>query len=376
MLRGVGNSRHRLLRNPNLLLAWLGSQLWINDLSTAQKWAAGPEIVSLLDGFDQPRSPLDLAKGLSGRAARELVLAVRRLRKAGLLLPAREARARSSRLAAWKGNLASAYYHVASRDLRYVRERRDIEAYLRRRLAAEKRPPQFRRHRGTRVGFPSHERAGPADAAALTRVLEARRTVRQFRRRAVELQDLAAMLRGTWGQTGWLVGGVLGRAPTRTSPSAGALHPIEAYVLAWNVRGLAPGVYHYDVPTDSLRRLHAGSPRATAIRAASGQRFVGEAAFVCIMSAVFARRLWKYQAENSYRSTWLDAGHLAQTFVLLATARGLGAFTTAAIQHTFVERLLGLDGITEFPVYMCGAGVPDAARRSPKWQALRRPRTD
>ncbi len=76
------------------------------------------------------------------------------------------------------------------------------------------------------------------------------------------------------------------------------------------------------------------------------------------MTAVFERTLWKYQFESAYRVVWLDAGHLGQTFCLLATARGLGPFTTAAVQDTFLEELIGLDGIREFPVYLCGAGVP------------------
>jgi SagB-type dehydrogenase family enzyme len=76
------------------------------------------------------------------------------------------------------------------------------------------------------------------------------------------------------------------------------------------------------------------------------------------MTAVFERTLWKYEIESAYRLLWLDAGHLAQTFCLLATARGLGPFTTAAIQDTFVEKLIVLDGVKELPVYLCGAGVP------------------
>lgn len=27
---------------------------------------------------------------------------------------------------------------------------------------------------------------------------------------------------------------------------------------------------------------------------------------------------------------------------------------------TFLEKLIGLDGIREFPVYLCGAGMPDS----------------
>jgi SagB-type dehydrogenase family enzyme len=165
-------------------------------------------------------------------------------------------------------------------------------------------------------------------------------------------------VRGTWGRTGWLDAGAFGRLLQKTSPSAGSLHPIECYVLAWNVSGLPAGLYHYDVASDELRRLRSGDLRAAAAKAASGQAWVGRAAFLCVMTAVFERTLWKYQIESAYRVLWLDAGHLAQTFSLLATSRGLGPFTTAAIQDTFLEKLIGLDGVKEFPIYLCGAGVP------------------
>ena len=205
---------------------------------------------------------------------------------------------------------------------------------------------------------------------ALNEVLRARRTTREFSRTAVTLADLGALVRGTWGKTGVIDGAELGRLTTKTSPSAGALHPIECYVLAWNVAGLSPGLYHYDVAGDELRRLariEKARARATAIRAASGQRWVGGAAFLCVMTAVFERTLWKYQIESSYRVLWLEAGHLAQTFALLATARGLGAFGLDGLQDSFIERRLGLDGISEFPVYLCGAGMPasrNLSRRS------------
>ncbi|HEY3124772.1 MAG TPA: SagB family peptide dehydrogenase, partial [Thermoanaerobaculia bacterium] len=262
-----------------------------------------------------------------------------------------------SRIKAWKENLASVRYHLASRDIRFATSPAAVDRFLQSRLAAERRLPRFKRYRhakGRRLPLGS----APENAAVLEQVLAARRTVREFDRTQVPLVDLAAVVRGTWGRTGWLDAGVFGRLPLKTSPSAGSLHPIECYVLAWNVSGLPAGLYHYDVASDELRRLRSGDPRAAAVKAASGQTWVGRAAFLCAMTAVFERTLWKYQMESAYRVLWLDAGHLAQTFCLLATSRGLGPFTTAAIQDTFLEKLIGLDGVKEFPVYLCGAGVP------------------
>jgi SagB-type dehydrogenase family enzyme len=250
---------------------------------------------------------------------------------------------------------------VAARDLPYLKTPLAIDSFVRRRIRVGRRPPASKRYvNAARRKLPGNP--GEEGGADLERTLLARRTVRNFRQVPVPLEDFARILRGTWGRTGTIDGGLLGPLMTKTSPSGGSLHPIECYVLAWNVRGLQPGLYHYDARADDLRRLKRGDFRKAAVRAASGQRWVGRAAFLCVMTAVFARTLWKYRLENAYRILWLDAGHLAQTFCLLATARGLGPFTTGAIQDTFIEKLIGVDGVSEFPVYLCGAGVPSAKK--------------
>ena len=345
----------RLVRSPDLLLAWRGRRLFVEDLVRKTRTLASPDLLGVLDLFGRPRTAADAVKALPAFEPASARRGIRRLAELGLLIPEAEARQRASPIAAWKHNLASAQYHLASRDLRYVAGREDVDAFLRLQVASRHRPARFKRYRSApRVVWP----AGAPEQGELHHVLRARRTTREFSRRPVPLEDLAVLVRGTWGRVGWFQARVLGRMAHKTSPSAGALHPTECYVLAWNVRGLRPGLYHYDVGADELRRLRGGDLRSAAIAAASGQRWVGGAAFVCVMTAVFARTLWKYQMESAYRVLWLDAGHLGQTFSLLATSRGLGPFTTAALQESKIETLLGLDGVKEFPVYLCGAGVP------------------
>jgi SagB-type dehydrogenase family enzyme len=332
----------------------------IRDLAQKREILASPEIVSLLSAFDVARTPAEAAAILRDYQPRSVDRGIRRLKALGLLRTAEDAATRGSLLAAWNQNLASAQYHVACRDARVLVGNREIGRYMRRRVASEPAPALLKRYpRGARVPL-SEDGPRPPDAASFDRVLHARRTVRRFSRAPAALTDLAALLRGTWGRTGEKRDAFLGRVVTKTSPSAGALHPIECYVLAWNVAGLAPGLYHYEVAGNELRRLKRkdrAEARRIAIRCASGQRWVGGAAFLCVMTAVFGRTLWKYQVESAYRVLWLEAGHLAQTFALLATARGLGPFGLDGLQDSFVERQIGLDGIREFPVYLCGAGV-------------------
>jgi SagB-type dehydrogenase family enzyme len=326
--------------------------------------------LEVLDAFARPRTEEQVARALRHFEPDSLRRLIRQLARAGLLVSTSDGRRRASRLKPWGRNLASAFYHSASRDQRFLREPAAIERFLRTHVIPRRRPNAPGRERG------GHSRPLPAvdesaaEASALERVLAARRTVRAFSRSSVALEDLAAIVRGTWGQTGWIDAGPLGRLMTKTSPSAGALHPIECYVLAWNVRGLAAGLYRYEVGRDALSPIRRGVGRLEAVKAASGQKWIGGAAFVCIMTAVFARTLWKYDFEGAYRVLWLEAGHLCQTFDLLATARGLGSFQTAALADSFVEDLVRLRGAREIPLYLCGAGHP-ARGANPLLERLR-----
>jgi SagB-type dehydrogenase family enzyme len=346
-----------LLRNPNLLVCWKGNRLSVRNLESGKGVLGSAVLIELLDRFGEPLAEKTATNSFQGYDGRSVAAAIRRLRRLGFLLPVHEAARRTSHINAWKENLASVYYHVATRDTRYLRSPAAADSFFRARLSEERQPPKFKRYpraatrRLPRVALSS-------TAAVLQRILDARRTVREFAPSAVSLGVLAEIVRGTWGMTGQLDAGILGRVLAKTSPSAGARHPIECYVVAWNVKTLRPGLYHYDVRGDELRRLRTGDFRAEAVEAASGQRYIAQASFFCVMTAVFDRTLWKYPIESAYRVIWMDAGHLAQTFCLLATAHGLGPFQTAAIQDSYIEKWIGLDGVREFPVYLCGAGVP------------------
>jgi len=352
----------RLRRDPDLLLRWGPEGFLVQNLSSGIGITGPADVVRVLDLFDRPRTPRQAA-ALSGSEDRAgLLRDIATLRRLGFLVPESRTAARG-RVTAWKGNVAAAQYHAACRDAPYLREPVEIERYVRANILSARKPPRFKRYpKAARHPLPlSPPGSAPrsdADTLALGKILRRRRTVRDFARSPVPLEDFAFLLRTTFGITGMVDTDLLGRMALKTSPSAGALHPIEAYVFAWNVQGLAPGIYHYDVRGDELRRLRRGNFRNAAVEAASGQDWIGGAAFLCVMTAVFPRVLWKYQLEDAYRTLFLDAGHLGQTFCLVATSLGLGPFTTAAIQDSKIEKVLRLDGIDEFPVYLCGAGVP------------------
>ena len=87
------------------------------------------------------------------------------------------------------------------------------------------------------------------------------------------------------------------------------------------------------------------------------QGYFAKAAALFIMTAVFARTMWKYGRARAYRVVLLETGHLCQTFCLTATRLGLAPFSTAALNDSMIEKDLGLDGISESVLYVAGVGL-------------------
>jgi SagB-type dehydrogenase family enzyme len=173
------------------------------------------------------------------------------------------------------------------------------------------------------------------------------------------MAEVGKLLFYTWGVQSFLRVPVVGRVPLKTSPSGGARHPEEVYVLAINVEGLEPGLYHY-LPREHALELmgrRTGLHRRAA-RYCGGQRWVGKAAALFLMTVVFDRNRWKYRMARGYRVLLAEAGHLAQTFCLVATAAGLAPFTTMALADAEIERDLRLDSQQEAVLYVSGVGRP------------------
>ena len=111
-------------------------------------------------------------------------------------------------------------------------------------------PPHFAPARsGAAVDLPLAEpEGGSAD------VLRRRRTTRSFdRSRPLSLEHLAAVLRVAFGCRGYVRLSRDFATLRKTSPSGGAMHPIEAYPLVTAVEGIEPGLYHYEVERHALR---------------------------------------------------------------------------------------------------------------------------
>jgi SagB-type dehydrogenase family enzyme len=189
-------------------------------------------------------------------------------------------------------------------------------------------------------------------------VLMNRRTHRRFRSESISVGQLSTLLKNTWGITGYKEDSVLGRLPVKTSPSGGARHPEEVYVVSLRVKGLERGTYHYAPDRHELERVCLETDPQRAVVYCGGQEWVQQAAVIFIMTAVFARTMWKYPNPRAYRIVLAETGHLCQTLSLIATSLGLGSFSTMALNDSAIEKDLGLGRFEEAVLYVAGVGMP------------------
>jgi SagB-type dehydrogenase family enzyme len=181
-------------------------------------------------------------------------------------------------------------------------------------------------------------------------IIKNRRSVRNFAGRPVSNVELSNLL--------WSAQGITARQRNfgfRAAPSAGALYPMETYLVVNRVQGLEPGIYHYEIESHSLARLKKGDFRDAVTRAALDQETMGAADIVFIWSAIFAKSKWKYR-ERAYRYIYIEAGHIAQNLALAATALGLGSCPVGAFIDDEMNNMLGLDGINESVIYTNALG--------------------
>ena len=177
----------------------------------------------------------------------------------------------------------------------------------------------------------------------------------------MDLQALAQLLHYSAGLIRKSEIASAGEVHYRAAASAGALYPIELYVVCGNIPGLEAGVYHYAPSENALVRLRQGDYRKHLAEAAADEGMASAAATI-VCSVVFWRSAWKYRTRG-YRYCFWDNGTVLSN--LLAAANGLGqpARLVTGFVDTEVDGLLGLDGEREASncLVTVGNGSPPSA---------------
>ena len=174
-----------------------------------------------------------------------------------------------------------------------------------------------------------------------------RRSIRVYEDEPLRLTEVSQLL--------WAAQGITdSRRGYRTAPSAGALYPLEVYVVIGDVEGGTKGVYKYRPHEHELVMVKAGDVRDELTIAALGQTWVGEGAIVIVFSAVYERTTQKY-GDMGIRYVHMEVGHAAQNVYLQAVSLGLGTGVVGAFKEEKVRETLNMLD-EERPLYIMPIG--------------------
>jgi len=170
--------------------------------------------------------------------------------------------------------------------------------------------------------------------------LSTRRSVREYSSTDLSDNDLSQIV--------WAAQGITSPQGFRVAPSAGALYPIEVYVVN------ATGVYHYIPLNHSLERIKEGNIKDDLMRAALNQNAVKQAPLDLVIAGVYERTTVKY-GDRAERYVHLEAGHVAQNVLVQCTALHLGAVPIGAFDDAKVQDALGITRDNR-PLYIISIG--------------------
>jgi len=172
---------------------------------------------------------------------------------------------------------------------------------------------------------------------------------------ALDLSNVAGILHYSAGLIRKSVLASAGEVHYRAASSAGALYPIELYMVCGDLDGLAAGVYHYAPAENALVQLRAGDFRRNVAGAAADDSLAGVPAIV-ISTAVFWRSAWKYRARG-YRYCFWDNGTVLANLLSAANALGQPARMLGGFVDSEIDRLLGLDSEQEASTCLISVGM-------------------
>ena len=168
---------------------------------------------------------------------------------------------------------------------------------------------------------------------SLEKALRERRSVREFKKETLTLSEISQLL--------WSAQGITASGGLRTAPSAGALYPLEVYIIVGNVTNMKSGIYKYIPESHELVKVIEGDKRSELSKAALHKSPIKDAPAVIVFSAVYERTSGKY-GERGIRYVQMEAGHAAQNILLQAVSLNLGAVVMGAFEDDKVERAMDM----------------------------------
>ncbi|TET05982.1 SagB/ThcOx family dehydrogenase [Candidatus Dependentiae bacterium] len=176
-------------------------------------------------------------------------------------------------------------------------------------------------------------RQGESSKISVEKAIKERRSVRSYKHESLTLQELSQLL--------WAAQGITDeKRGLRASPSAGALYPLEIYVVVGQVEGLPAAVYKYVIGKNELIKVGDGDKRARLSSAALSQSCVAAAPASIVVCAVYERTSRKY-GQRAQRYVHMEVGAVAENIYLQGRAMQVGTVFIGAFDDESVKKVIG-----------------------------------
>ncbi len=185
-------------------------------------------------------------------------------------------------------------------------------------------------------------------------IIQTRHSIRTFDKRPISLDDVSKLLYYANGVTGKNTDDDNILHYFRTSPSAGGLHPIEIYLIAINVDGLTPGIYHYSPMENVLETVSDQNPSEKLNDITFNQ--TSNISAVLVLTGIPGKSRFKY-GERGYRFMMLEGGHISQNILLSANSLDLASYPIGGFVDDDLDELIGINGVDEVSLYMLMIGT-------------------
>ncbi|HNW98531.1 MAG TPA: SagB/ThcOx family dehydrogenase [Bacteroidales bacterium] len=187
---------------------------------------------------------------------------------------------------------------------------------------------------------------------SLVESLWKRRSIRVYKDTCLSLNEVSMLLWAAYGVSDSVKWGGIG---LHTAPSAGALYPLEVYLVAGNITGLPSGIYRYHPLGHYLTLIKSGDYRVELYEASLYQGMIKNASASIVYSAVFARTTGKYGKRGRERYVCMDLGHSGENVYLQATAMGIGTCAIGAFDDSKISKIMQMPKVEE-PLYIMPLG--------------------
>ncbi len=181
---------------------------------------------------------------------------------------------------------------------------------------------------------------------SIEQALQARRSVRSYKAAPLEIADVSQLL--------WAAQGITNERNYRTAPSAGALFPLETYLISYNVTDLTAGIYKYDPLQHELHLIKEGNFQQEVAAAAYNQSCLRNAPLAIVINGVYERTTGKY-GERGVKYVHMEVGHSAQNIHLQAVSLSLGTVVVGAFNDNELSEIMSLPD-QEKPLYIMPVG--------------------